>query len=125
MDQIQENYLLTVEDEVNLLEINAEDLAEAQLAAADTTREFSHSSQLQAKDMAHFAQIELTPLDIRLYSALRELLSESMGGSVRTVDSGRLACTLSDQHLLAEALKQSGDRERLMKFVSFYPNIFP
>ena len=125
MEITPEKYLLATEDEIDLPELSAEDLAEAQLAAADMTREFSHASQLQAEVMADSTQIMLTPEDIRLYSALCELLPESMGGRIRTGDTSRFASYLSDQKLLAVVLKQSGDSVRLLKFVSFYPNIFP
>ena len=113
------------EPPIHLKELSAEDLEEARLLASDTTREFEPSSQMQAENMARFAGVELQPEESRLYCALREQMSPSMNGGAKGKDGpGSRAWRLSDQELLAQVLHESGNEDRLRKFVAFYPNIF-
>jgi hypothetical protein len=92
----------------------------------DSEREFNHSTQIQAENMAQFSNIELGSEEIHFYIALHELKSSpSENHSEETNTPKDRAWQLSDQELLAIVLDKSGDQVRLRQLMTAYPKIFP
>ena len=116
---------------IKLRELNADDLGVARKVIEDSENQFSSSSGSQAEGMAETVGIDLQPEEVLLYAALREQMAPSAHGdwakekeAAGVEDTTTHASTMSDQELLAAVLRESGDDERLKKFVAYFPNIF-
>jgi hypothetical protein len=97
---------------------------EAANSLADPFEILFQASASCARHMAESAGIALYPWEVQLYCLLRVQRPESFSGISPERGATKDSWQMSDQELLAEILKMTGDKERLYGFCNFYKSIF-
>jgi len=96
-------------------------------AKGEKRRVSNNSTLRQVENMASFSKVSMTPDQEYLYVVLREMTGETKGEShfPQPEKSGIMPpWALTDQRLLAEVIRLTGDKTNLDTFMNAYPNIF-
>lgn len=93
--------------------------------AAGKKPEMKDSSLIQAANMARFSNVPINPEQKFLYAVLREMTDTEGYPDNSPEEPTTMPWALSDQQLLAEAIRLTGDEEKLSLFKRAHPHIFP